>query len=118
MLHYLLSYADAYIDDENVQVDVKELLNETLLFIGYFCLENETNQTILQRGENCILQKLCNLPFVYFMDKINKEILYPTFISVGYKNERNLSILDQEIDMNILIKYLEQNLKSPHGLVR
>ena len=45
------------------------------------------------------------------MDKVNKEILYPTLISVGYKNERNLAILDQEIDMNILIKYLEQNIK-------
>jgi hypothetical protein len=37
----LLSYSDANIDKEEATEDVKEILNETLLFIGYYCLLNE-----------------------------------------------------------------------------
>jgi hypothetical protein len=60
--------------------DTKELLHESILFIGYLSMENEKTQQILTRGENTILQKLCNLPFPYFSDKKLKEILYPTLI--------------------------------------
>ena len=45
------------------------------------------------------------------MDKRNKEILYPTLIACTYMNERSLAILQQEIDVVILYKYLEQNIK-------
>lgn len=41
LIHYILSYADAHIDKEECQDDVKELLHETLIFIGYYCLQNE-----------------------------------------------------------------------------
>ena len=57
-------------------------------------------------GQNSILQKLCNLPFIYFMDKRNKEILYPTLIAASFNNERSLAILCQEIDIVVLQKYL------------
>ena len=42
----------------------------------------------MHRGENSILQKLCNLPFTYFMDREKKlkEILFPTIVAVSYKN--------------------------------
>lgn len=45
------------------------------------------------------------------MDKRNKEILYPTLIAAAYQNERSLAILHQEIDVVLLHKYLEQNIK-------
>lgn len=91
LLNFILSYAETNIDSIE---DVKELLHETLLFIGYFCLLNEKNQTMLHRGENSILQKLCNLPFTYFFDKKLKDILFPTLITVSYQNTRSLAILD------------------------
>lgn len=53
MLNFLLVYCDANLTEE--ADDVKELLHETLLFIGYYCLFNEENQNMLQRGENFIL---------------------------------------------------------------
>ena len=81
MLSFILSYTETNIDQSD---DIKELLHETLIFIGYFCLLNENNQRLLHRGENSILQKLCNLPFPYFMDKKLKEILYPTLITSSY----------------------------------
>ena len=41
LLHFLLSYAEANIDkDVAGQDDVKELLHEVLLFIGYYTLDN------------------------------------------------------------------------------
>lgn len=40
LLNFLLSYAEANIEQSD---DVKELLNETLLFIGYFSLLNNEN---------------------------------------------------------------------------
>ena len=104
----MLVYCETNLDDEND--DVKELLHETLLFIGYYCLLNEENQEMIQRGENSILQKICNLPLMYFMDKRLKDILYPTLIVVTYQNERAVAIMDMEMDISMLIKFLKFNL--------
>jgi hypothetical protein len=52
LLNYLLVYAQENYDKCE---DTKELLHETLLFIGYFCLDNENTQAILSLGENTIM---------------------------------------------------------------
>jgi hypothetical protein len=91
---------------------VKELLHETLIAIGYFSLQNEKGQQILFKGEQPILTIMCNnVPFTYFMDKKLKEILFPTLIAASYRSERALAIMNQEIDLNMLIKYLNENTK-------
>lgn len=80
-LYHLFNYILYYtVETAENQEDSKELLHETLLLIGYFALFNEKHQEILCRGENTLLQKLCNLPFPYFCDKKLKEILFPTLI--------------------------------------
>ncbi len=79
--------------------------------IGYFCLTNEKNQALLCKGENTLLQKLCNLPFTYFCDKKLKEILFPTLITASYKNDRSLAIMDQEMSIEMLVDFIELNLK-------
>ena len=103
MFNYLLVYSSENSDQNE---DCKELLHETLLMIGYFCLNNEKNQQLMCRGENTILQKLCNLPFPYFSDKKFKEILFPTLIAVTDKSERCLAIMDQEISIELLVDYI------------
>lgn len=40
LLHFLLSYAEANIDKPHASEDVKEMLHEVLLFIGYYSLNN------------------------------------------------------------------------------
>lgn len=106
-LYHILNYILVYtVDTLDTQEDSKELLHETILLTGYLCLNNEKNQMILCKGENTLLQKLCNLPFTYFCDKKLKEILYPTLIQASYKNERSLAIMDQEISIVILVDYL------------
>jgi len=93
------------------QPDSKELLHETILFIGYFCLHNEKNQALLCRGESTIIQKLCGLPIAYFHDKKMKEILFPTLIQASYKNERSLAVMDQEISIEMIVNFIKTNIK-------
>jgi hypothetical protein len=94
-LYHLFNYILFYTTETaNKQEDSKELLHETILFIGYFCLNNEKNQALLCKGESTIIQKLCALPISYFHDKKLKEILFPTLIQASYKNERCLAIMD------------------------
>lgn len=50
LLHFLLSYSEANIEKEEVGKDVKEMLHEVLLFIGYYTLMNEETQNMLQNG--------------------------------------------------------------------
>ena len=108
LINYLLVYTHENYDKNE---DNKELLHETLMFIGYFCLQNEKSQAILFRGENTIMQKLCNLPFPYFSDKKMKEILFPTLIMTSYKSERCVAIMNQEISFDPIIKFLQANMK-------
>lgn len=108
LLNYLLVYTHDHFDRCE---DSKELLHETLMFIGYYCLLNENTQQILHRGENTILQKLCNLPFPYFSDKKYKEILFPTLISASFKSERSVAIMNQEMSLDPLIKFLQDSMK-------
>jgi hypothetical protein len=108
LLNYLLVYSAEYYDKNE---DSRELLHEALLFIGYFCHSSDEGQRLVQRGENTILQKLCNLPFPYFNDKKLKEILFPTLIEVSYRNERCLAIMNQEISFDPLVKFLKDSMK-------
>ena len=66
---------------------------------------------MLCKGENTLLQKLCNLPFPYFCDKKLKDVLFPTLIQASYKNERCLAIMDQELSIEMLVDYIQFNLK-------
>ena len=51
------------------------------------------------------------MPFGYFFDKKKKEVLFPTLIASTYQNKRSLAIIDQEMDMEVLVKYVEQNIR-------
>lgn len=45
------------------------LLNELILLIGLYTLQNKKNQEVMNWGKSpAILQQLCTLPFVYFSD--------------------------------------------------
>jgi len=45
------------------------------------------------------------------MDKKYKDVLMPTLISATYKSERALAIADQEMNMKVLVDYMEHSLK-------
>jgi len=108
VFNYLLTYCNDHYDNSE---DVKDLLNELILLIGYFCVIHPTNQEILSLGTPTLMQKLSGLPVPYFTDKKLKDILYPTLLCTIYKNERNLDILNQEMSMDHLEKYLQYQMQ-------
>jgi len=97
VMMFLLDYSISNYDDNE---DVQELLNEIVLLIGYFGLQNQSNQDLLRKGQGTqnIINKLANLPYNFYMgNNVEKDALMPTLISVVYKNKPNLMILAQEM---------------------
>ena len=57
-LYHLFNYILYYTVDTaggEKQEDSKELLHETIVMIGYYCLHNEKNQAVLCKGESTII---------------------------------------------------------------
>jgi len=107
LLHYLISYTASGSDNDT------KMLNELILLIGYYTLQNDRNQEILQWGNSpTILQRLCALPFQYFSDARHKRILFPTLIAACFMNTRNKSILEQEMSTDLLVAYLHEETAS------
>jgi hypothetical protein len=51
------------------------------------------------------------MPFTYFCDRKLKDILFPTLIQASYKNDRCLAIMDQEISIDLIVDFIQLNLK-------
>lgn len=109
IFNYVLSYSIKKIEESD---DIKEFCHETLMCIGYFCLEQKDNQELFNKGETTMLQKLCTLPFNYFFDPLLKEILLPTLIVLCFEQERNTEILYREIHSKLIVDYLSSKLES------
>lgn len=79
--------------------------------MNYSCLLNEKFQSIFSRGEVTLIQRICSLPFSYFCEKKLKDILFPTIISFSYKNDRNVQILNKEINLEMLTQFLREKIQ-------
>ena len=104
MLSYTIKYC-MFFDKEEVQ----DILYETILMIGYYTLFNKIGQEKIRSGAHSLLLKLWQLDITFFMEKQKKEILFPTLISLSYKDSSNLDIIDNEMDKDYLKKYLVKN---------
>lgn len=64
--------------------DTKQLLNETIVLLGYLSLDNSHLQAkVYDQG---LLGELCNLPTKFIMEKTLVEILMPTLCCLVHKN--------------------------------
>lgn len=79
--------------------------------MNYITLCNEKLQNIFSRGEITAIQRVSSLPFNYFCDKKLKDIFFPTIISITYLNNRNLEILNKEINLEMLVLYLKEKIQ-------
>jgi hypothetical protein len=79
--------------------------------MNYCSLLNEKFQNILSRGEVTVIQRICSLPFSYFCEKKLIDILFPTIISVSYSNDRNLDILNKEINLGMITMFLKEKIQ-------
>ena len=107
IFNYVINYSLEYLESSD---DVKELLHETILMMNYISLLNEKIQNVISKGEITVIQRICNLPFSYFCDKKLKDILFPTLISISYKNDRNVEILNKEINLEMLVMFLKEKI--------
>ena len=105
---YIVNYSLEYLEQSD---EVKELLHETLLLVSYLCLQNENFQNVVNKGVVTIIQHICNLPFSYFSEKLLKDILFPTLITMTYNNVRNTKILSNEINLKMLVMYFKEKIQ-------
>lgn len=89
------------------------LLNQLILFIGYCTLLNQPNQSAYRWGKApVLLQRLCNLPFVFFLHDEHRQVLLPTLIACCFRNEPNLQVLRNEINAGHCVDFIKQALKA------
>ena len=105
---YIVNYSLEYLEQSD---EVKELLHETLLLVSYLCLQNENFQNVVNKGEITIIQHISNLPFSYFSEKLLKDILFPTLITMTYNNIRNTKILSSEINLEMIVMYFKEKIQ-------
>lgn len=65
-------------------IDVKQLLNESIVLLGYLALDNTQFQ--LCTYEQGLLGELCNLPTKFLIEKTLIEILMPTLCCFIHRN--------------------------------
>lgn len=106
LFDYILRYCTEHLDTG--PEDVRELLHEVILLIGYFVSMNHKNQDMMKLGETSVIQRLCNLPFGYFTDKKYINVLFPTLIAICYEHGHNYSILQHEMSVDLLVNYIKQ----------
>eukprot|EP00054_Salpingoeca_dolichothecata_P028182 m.211944 g.211944 ORF g.211944 m.211944 type:complete len:642 (-) comp26150_c1_seq3:61-1986(-) len=84
-----------------------ELLHELVLLLGYFTINQPENQNFLHTGAStAVLPMLCALPFPYFTDSKLTKILFPTLIASCVGNDRNTTVLQQDMSTSLLEDYL------------
>ena len=105
---YIICYSLEYLDTLD---EIKELLHEVLLLTSYLSLQNERFQNLVSKGEMTIIQQICQLPFSYFSEKLLKDILFPTLISITYNHDRNTKILSNEINLELIVLYLKEKIQ-------
>lgn len=104
MINFILKYYDTFKDQSDASFD--EMLHETILFIGYLGLKNETMQLKMLSGEKSVVYRLCNLPINYFKEKKLIDILIPTLIILS-ANKTVFEVIDMEISIDYLQKYIK-----------
>ena len=105
---YIICYSLEYLDTLD---EIKELLHEVLLLTSYLSLQNERFQNVVSKGEMTIIQQICQLPFSYFSEKLLKDILFPTLITITYNHDRNTKILSNEINLELIVLYLKEKIQ-------
>jgi hypothetical protein len=91
---------------------IAELLNQVILLLGYFCMQNPSNQGMLQWGKSpTLLQRLCSVPFPYFSHPELVDVYMPTLLAVSYKHERACEMVEQYISMDVLLQYAKGQLR-------
>ena len=106
LLGFLLSYCISLWD---MSGKISELLNEVILLIGYFAVLHPKNQSILHWGKSpTIIEKLCQLPFNYFIDRKLQTVLNPTLLSACFRNARNREVTERNVSLKFVLQFIKR----------
>jgi len=98
------------------QAEENDLLVETVVLLGFYCLQEPKNQAIMCYGEGqALLTRLTSLPLHYFMDERGRTILFPTILATCFKSEQNLEILRSEMNLTLLTSFLTSLIARAEG---
>lgn len=87
--------------------DENELLHESVVLLGNYCLLHKKHQELMCYGEGQpLLTKITSLPLYYFMDEKGKLLLFPTILATCFESEQNLELLRNEINLSMLGNFL------------
>lgn len=93
------------------QTEENDLLHETVVLLGFYCLQAPENQTIMCYGEGqALVTRLTSLPLHYFMDKQGQAILFPTVLATCFRSQQNLELLMSEMNPSLLRSFLSSHL--------
>ena len=109
LVSFLLSYSTREWKHQPARRGLlQSMLNELLLFIGYFCLLRPRNQDVLHWGSHpTILQKLCDLPFDYFCKPKLLDALMPTLLIACYNHEGNLVVVREQLNVKHILAHMD-----------
>jgi len=96
-----------------------ELLHETIVLLGYYCLRRSENQGVVCYGEGqTLLSKIASLPLHYFMDERGRAVLFPTILATCYGSEQNRELLRNEMNLSLLRDFLRASLERKEEALR
>jgi hypothetical protein len=96
--------------DSSSPLSYEIMLHELIVLIGHFSLNSPDNQQVLwwsQRSKPNIMLQLSSLPFRYFSTERYSDILFPALIAASFENERNRMMLEQEVNPEMLVQFLQ-----------
>ena len=110
LVSFLLSFSTREWRQPSRRAVHQSIINELLLFIGYFCLLRPTNQDVLHWGSHpTILQKLCDLPFDYFCNPKLMDALMPTLMIACCNHEGNLVVVKEQLNVRHIVNYIDRD---------
>lgn len=95
--------------DANRLSEVESCLEQLLILLGYFFLENGSSQHCMETSP-ILLNRLANLPFRYFCDEAYKDVLFPTLASLCFPSSANKAMLKDEMNTDLLVEYLHRRI--------
>jgi len=113
VLNALLDKSSMSDINDGTKMDAKDkVIKKSLILMGFHALNCQKNQESLNWGtQPTALQRICSLPFRFFSEEENKHVLFPTLISVCYENNRNTSVVELELSVDMIVDYIEKMIK-------
>ena len=86
-------------------------MREVLVLMGYFALDEPSNQESMQWGSPpSLLSRLLELPFVHFHEPELVSVLFPTLIAACHASPSNTAVVSAEMSASLLDQYLAATL--------